>query len=128
MPVRDLRFTEPPAQECIGSVDDGGEIDQSCVDVAQLDVPLLEPLDELLHSREGSGPCLTLLGPPVAESRLRDRLADLGGVLELLTQFNQGRCEMGEQSVRFLDGVELVAQDRAPASRKPMKASLSGPP
>ena len=128
MPVRDLRLSEAPAQVCVDPVDDGREVDQPGVDVAQLDVPILEALDELLHARKSAGPRLSFLRPSVAESRVRDRLADLGRVLELLTQLYQGRREMGEQRVRFLDGVELVAQDRAPASRKPMNASLSGPP
>lgn len=128
MPVRDLRLPEAPAQICVGPVDDGREVDQPSVDVTQLDVPILKALYEFLNPREGPGPRLPFLGPSVAERCVRNRLAHLGCFLEFLSQLNQGRCEMGEQGVRFLDGVELVAQDRAPASRKPMKASLSGPP
>ena len=89
----DLGLAQSPAQVGLGPVDDGREVDQTGVDVAQLDLPFLETLDELLDPGEGARPRVAFLGPAVAERRMRNRFPNPRCFFVFLAQLDQRRSE-----------------------------------
>lgn len=84
MPVGDLGLAQSPTQVGVLAIDDRREVDQARVDVAQLDVPILQAFDELLDARKGPGPRISLLRPAVTEGSVRDRGLDAGRLFVLL--------------------------------------------